>query len=315
MKAVLIQDGQLVWGDAPLPIIREDEILVRVAAAGVNRADVLQAAGKYPSPAGWPEWPGLEIAGTVEQVGKRVTRWSVGDRVCALLGGGGYAEYAAVGEDMCLPIPKGFSMEEAAGLPEVFATAYLDLVIEGRLSEGETAYIPAGSSGLAGAAIPLAKALGARVITSVRRPEKAAQIAHLGADVILVNEPIPEGESIDVALDCLGGEGLAAGLPRMKRGGRWVLIATLDGTTSNIPLREVLTKGLTIKGSTLRSRTPDFKAQILIQLRERVWPLLESGEIRPRIDRVLPMTQAAQAHEAMVAGAHVGKIILKKDED
>lgn len=314
MKAMLIEKETMVWSDVPKPDIRADEVLVRVVAAGVNRADVLQVAGRYPSPEGCPDWPGLEISGVIEAVGAAVTRWTVGDRICALLGGGGYAEYVAVKEDMCLPIPKGFSMEEAAGILEVFTTAYLDLFIEGQLKAGETAYIPAGASGLAGAAIPLAKAFGARVITTVRARENTAAVAALPADLVLVDEPLPEGESIDVAMDCLGGAPMADALAHMNRGGRWVLVSTLAGVTSEIPLRAVLTKGLTIKGSTLRSRTPAFKAELLAKLHEQVWPLLENGTIRPHIDRVLPMEQAARAHAIMVRGEHTGKMILKKDE-
>lgn len=311
MKAALIVNEKLVWSETPMPQIGTEDVLVKVMAVGVNRADILQVAGKYPSPAGCPDWPGLEVAGTITAVGEAVTRWQVGDEVCALLGGGGYAEYVSVKHDMCLPLPKGFTMEESAGLLEVFATSYLDLVIEGGLKSGETAYIPAGASGLAGAAIPLAKALGARVITSVLSRDKAEEIAYLGADRILVNEAFPEDESIDVAMDCLAGKVLSEGIAHMNRGGRWILISTLAGIVSEIPLRAVLTKGLMLKGSTLRSRTPQFKAQLLAQLEETVWPLLETGKIRPRIDRVLPITEAAQAHAIMSEGKHTGKIILK----
>ena len=313
MKAMLIENETMVWRDTPDPVIGAQEVLVRVVAAGVNRADVLQVAGRYPSPEGCPDWPGLEISGVIEAVGAQVTRWQVGDKVCALLGGGGYAQYVSVCEDMCLPIPKGFTMEEAAGLPEVFTTAYLDLMVEGRLKAGETAYIPAGASGLAGAAIPLAKAFGARVITTVRAQENTQAIANLPADLVLVDEPLPEGETIDVAMDCLGGAQMAAALGHMNRGGRWIQVSTLAGVTADIPLRAVLTRGLTIKGSTLRSRTPQMKAQLLAELYEKVWPLLESGVIRPRIDRVLPMEQAAQAHATMVRGEHTGKMILKNE--
>ena len=311
MKALQIVNEAMVWSEVPMTQIGAQEVLVQVAAAGVNRADILQVAGKYPPPPGCPDWPGLEVAGTVVAVGEAVSRWQVGDEVCALLGGGGYAEYVAVKDDMCLPLPDGFSMEESAGILEVFATSWLDLVYEGGLKAGETAYIPAGASGLAGAAIPLAKALGARVITSVLSQEKAQEIAYLGADRILVNEPFPEEESIDVAMDCLAGPVLAEGIAHMNRGGRWILISTLAGITSEVPLRAVLTKGLMLKGSTLRSRTPEFKAQILAKLEEQVWPLLASGQIRPRIDRVVPITEAAQAHAVMSAGGHTGKIILK----
>ncbi|MBE6600612.1 MAG: NAD(P)H-quinone oxidoreductase, partial [Ruminococcaceae bacterium] len=186
MKAVLVDENKnLVWSDVADPIINDDEVLVKIYAAALNRADLLQRQGKYPSPAGCPEWMGLEIAGVITEVGKDVTDWKIGDRVCALLGGGGYAEYVAVKYDMLMPVPKGLSMVEAAALPEAYATSYLNLFIEGHLKAGQTAFIPAGASGLASVAIPMAKAFGARVITSVLSDETAEKIKPLGADVII----------------------------------------------------------------------------------------------------------------------------------
>ena len=186
MKAMLIDDQKnLVWSDVPDPVIRPDEVLVKIYAAALNRADLLQRQGKYPSPPGCPEWMGLEISGEIVEVGSAVTGWKVGDRVCALLGGGGYAEYVAVKYDMLMPVPKGLSMTEAAALPEAYATSYLNLFIEGHLEKGQTAFIPAGASGLASVAIPMAKAFGARVITSVLSDEIAEKIRNLGADIII----------------------------------------------------------------------------------------------------------------------------------
>lgn len=322
MKAMLVNEKQeLVWSDVADPIIREDEVLVKVYAAALNRADLLQRQGKYPSPAGCPEWMGLEIAGKVEKVGAAVKRWKVADRVCALLGGGGYAEYAAVRHDMLMPIPKGLSMEEAAALPEAYATSYLNLFLEGHLEAGQTAFIPAGASGLASVAIPMAKAFGARVITSVLSDEIAEKIQHLGADIIVnssaqrVEEVLREqeerGTPVHVSMDCLSGETIGKSLPYMARGGYWIVISTLAGTETQVPLRPLLTKGLHLVGSMLRNRTPAFKAYILSELVKNVWPKVEDKTIRPVLYRVLPMQQAAEAHAILERGENVGKVVLR----
>lgn len=324
MKAILIkEDKSLVWADVADPVIRDDEVLVKVYAAALNRADLLQRQGKYPPPAGCPEWMGLEIAGEVAAVGKNVTRWQCGDRVCALLGGGGYAEYAAVRQDMLMPVPKGLSMEEAASLPEAFATSYLNLFLEGHLEAGQTALITAGTSGLAAAAIPLAKAFGARVITTVRADSSAEKIRGLGADVIantasgkleeVLQAEETAGTPVNVAMDCVAGDMLGRCLPYMARGGYWVVISTLAGIETNVLLRPLLTKGLHLVGSTLRSRPVDTKAAILSQLTEKVWPKLESGEIKPSVYCVLPITQAEEAHAILERCENVGKVVLRVD--
>ena len=321
MKAMLIDDNKnLVWSEVPDPVIREDEVLVKIHAAALNRADLLQREGKYPSPPGCPEWMGLEIAGEVVQCGSAVTKWQVGDRVCALLGGGGYAQFVAVKEDMCMPVPKGLTMEEASALPEAYATSYLNLFIEGHLEAGQTAYIPAGASGLASVAIPMAKAFGAKVITSVRVDEHVELIRPLGADVIInTNYEAPEdvlaaleqkGEPVNVAMDCLTGGGLGKELPYMARGGYWIVISTLAGIETNLLLRPLLTKGLHLVGSMLRNRTPPFKAYILSQLVEKVWPKIEDGTIKPSIYKVLPMAQAEEAHAILQRNENVGKVVL-----
>lgn len=326
MKAILTDKNKdLLWSDVPDPVIREDEVLVKVHAAALNRADLLQREGKYPPPPGSPEWMGLEIAGTVAAVGSTVTRWKTGDRVCALLGGGGYAEYAAVREDMLMPVPAGLSLVEAAALPEAFATSYLNLFIEGHLQAGQTAFIPAGSSGLASVAIPLAKAFGARVITTVRADTTAESIRGLGADIIInTNKEDPAdyfraeeeaGRPVSVAMDCVAGEMIGKCLPYMARGGYWVLIATLAGTETNVLLRPLLTRGLHLVGSTLRSRAPEFKARLLAELVEKVWPLIESGAIRPSIWKVLPITQAEEAHAILQRNENIGKVVLSVIED
>ena len=321
MKAILVDEKEnLVWSEVPYPAMSDDEVVVKIYAAALNRADLLQRRGKYPSPAGCPEWMGLEIAGIVESVGTSVSKWQVGDRVCALLGGGGYAEYVSVREDMLMPVPKGLSLIEAAALPEAYATSYLNLFIEGHLEKGQTAFIPAGASGLASVAIPMAKAFGARVITSVLSDEIAEKIKPLGADVIInsttqcVEEILKKeeenGTAVSVSMDCLSGETLGKSLPYMARGGYWIVISTLAGIETSVQLRPLLTKGLHLVGSMLRNRTPEFKAYILSELVKNVWPKIEDGTIKPSIYKVLPITEAEAAHAILERGENVGKVVL-----
>jgi len=321
MKAMLVNETRdLVWSDVADPVIKSDEVLVKIYAAALNRADLLQRQGKYPSPAGCPEWMGLEIAGVIEAVGCDVTEWHAGDRVCALLGGGGYAEYVAVKHDMLMPVPKGLSLAEASALPEAYATSYLNLFIEGHLEAGQTAFIPAGASGLASVAIPMAKAFGAKVITSVLSDEIAEKIKPLGADVIInsrtqcvediLKAEEENGTPVNVSMDCLSGETLGKSLPYMARGGYWIVISTLAGIETTVQLRPLLTKGLHLVGSMLRNRTPAFKAYILSELVKNVWPKIEDGTIKPSIYRVLPMAEAAEAHAILERGENVGKVVL-----
>ena len=322
MKAILIDENKnLVWSEVADPVIKDDEVLVKIHAAALNRADLLQRQGKYPSPPGCPEWMGLEVAGVIEKVGSMVTNWKIGDQVCALLGGGGYAEYVAVKYDMLMPIPKGLSMVEAAALPEAYATSYLNLFIEGHLEAGQTAFIPAGASGLASVAIPMAKAFGARVITSVLSDKIAEKIKPLGADVIInsttqcVEEILKleeeRGTPVSVSMDCLSGETLGKSLPYMARGGYWIVISTLAGIETTVKLRPLLTKGLHLVGSMLRNRTPEFKAYILSELVKNVWPKIESGMIKPSIYRVLPIAEAEAAHAILERSENVGKVVLR----
>lgn len=321
MKAMLVDQQQnMIWSDVPDPVIGDEDVLVKIAAAGVNRADLLQRQGKYPSPPGCPEWMGLEIAGEIVEIGKKVTGWKCGDQVCALLGGGGYAQYVAVKQDMLMPVPKGLSMVEAASLPEAYATSYLNLFIEGHLQPGQVAFVPAGASGLSSAAIPLAKAFGARVVTSVRKDAQVEKIADLGADLVINSskEAVADvlkaeeeaGRAVNVSMDCLCGETLGQSLPYMARGGYWIVISTLAGVETNIQLRPLLTKGLHLVGSTLRSRTPEFKAQLLATLVEKVWPKLESGQLKTMVYKTLPIEQAEEAHNILAAGGHIGKVVL-----
>ena len=321
MKAMLVDENKnLVWSDVTEPIIKDDEVLVKIHAAALNRADLLQRQGKYPSPAGCPEGMGLEVAGMITEVGKDVKNWKLGDRVCALLGGGGYAEYVAVKYDMLMPIPRGLSMVEAAALPEAYATSYLNLVIEGHLKSGQTAFIPAGASGLASVAIPMAKAFGARVITSVLSDEIAEKIKPLGADVIInsstqcvediLKAEEENGTPVTVSMDCLSGETLGKSLPYMAKGGYWIVISTLAGVETTVQLRPLLTKGLHLVGSMLRNRTPEFKAYILSELVKNVWPKIEDGTIKPSIYKVFPITEAEAAHAILERGENVGKVVL-----
>ena len=329
MKAMLVDESKnLVWSEVADPQIKADEVLVKIYAAALNRADLLQRQGKYPSPAGCPEWMGLEIAGEIIEIGSEAainSDWKIGDRVCALLGGGGYAQYVAVKYDMLMPIPKGLSMVEAAALPEAYATSYLNLFIEGHLEAGQTAFIPAGASGLASVAIPMAKAFGARVITSVLSDEIAEKIKPLGADIIInsttqdvagiLEQEEKGGYPVNVSMDCLCGETLGKSLPFMARGGYWIVISTLAGIETTVLLRPLLTKGLHLVGSMLRNRTPEFKAYILSELVKNVWPKLESGEIKPSIYKVFPIEQAEDAHGILERGENVGKVVLTVCEE
>ena len=321
MKAVLVNENKdLVWSDVADPIIKDDEVLVKIYAVALNRADLLQRQGKYPSPAGCPEWMGLEVSGIITEIGKDVSNWNIGDKVCALLGGGGYAEYVSVKYDMLMPIPNGLSMVEAAALPEAYATSYLNLFIEGHLEEGQTAFIPAGASGLASVAIPMAKAFGARVITSVLSDDIAEKIKSLGADVIInsqtqcVEEILrseeENGTPVNVSMDCLSGETLGKSLPYMARGGYWIVISTLAGIETTVQLRPLLTKGLHLVGSMLRNRTPEFKAYILSELVKNVWSKIEDGTIKPSIYKVLPIAEAEAAHAILERGENIGKVVL-----
>ena len=315
MHAITVDENKAMhWTEVPDPVPKSGEILLEIHAAALNRADLLQRAGKYPPPPGWPEWMGLEAAGIVLSA-PAGSRWKVGDKVCALLGGGGYAEKITVPEEMVLPVPRGLSMEEAASLPEVYATAYLNLVIEAGLKPGETVFIQAGASGLGIAAIQTAKVLGAKVVTTVSSEQKAKAVRALGADVVVNRKTDDLGKALDenpvnVVLDCVGGRGLGSNLEKLAPGGRWILIATLGGEHAEIALRPILKRGLRLIGSTLRSRTTEMKGQILAGLEERIWPAIETGLIRPVIYKRFPIREAEQAHAVLERGENIGKVVL-----
>jgi NADPH2:quinone reductase len=324
MKAILVNDDRsLRWDNVPDPICGEEDCMVKIEAAALNRADLMQREGDYPPPEGCPEWMGLEIAGTITEVGKvaaEKSNWKVGDKVCALLGGGGYAQYANVKYDMLMPVPENCTMVEAAAMPEAFATAYLNLFIEGKIQPGDTLLITGGNSGLASVTIRMAKAFGIRVITTVRGEEKKAAIADLGADVIVdtkkedlvevLKEQLAAGHPVDVAIDCLGGEIMGKCIHFLKHGARWIMIAALAGTKTEIDLKNIYVRNVRIIGSTLRSRTPAVKAQILAELVEKVWPKAATGEVKPTIYKVLPIQEAEAAHDLLYQSQSVGKVVL-----
>ena len=324
MKAILVnEDRSLRWDNVPDPVIKDDEVLVKIEAAALNRADLMQREGDYPPPAGCPEWMGLEVAGEIVEVGceaKKCSEWKLGDKVCALLGGGGYAEYVAVKYDMLMPIPKNCTMVEAAAIPEAFATAYLNLFIEGGIKEGNTLLMNAGASGLASVIIPMAKAFGVRVITTVLTDEISEKIKHLNADRVVVTtkedislvlkEELEAGHSVDVAIDCLGGEIMGKCIHYLTHGARWIMIAALAGTKTEIDLKNIYVRNVRIIGSTLRSRTPAVKAEILAGIVRDVYPKIEAGLVKPTIHAVLPIERAEEAHDILYQGKNVGKVVL-----
>ena len=324
MKAVLVNDDKsLRWDNVPDPQIKSEEVLVEIHAAALNRADLMQREGDYPPPPGCPDWMGLEIAGVITKVGdesKSKSNWKIGDKVCALLGGGGYAEFAAVKYDMLMPVPEGCTMEETAAIPEAFATAYLNLFIEGNIKSGNTLLMNAGASGLASVIIPMAKAFGVRVITTVLTDEIANSIKHLNADRVVVTtkediaqvlkEELDNVHGVDVAIDCLGGEVMGKCIHYLTHGARWIMIAALAGQKTEIDLKNIYVRNVRIIGSTLRSRTPEVKAQILAELVKNVFPKIESGEVKPTIYKTLPITEAEAAQDILYKGQNIGKVVL-----
>ncbi|MGI6353505.1 MAG: NAD(P)H-quinone oxidoreductase [Lentisphaeria bacterium] len=315
MKAIVVNEQrQLIWTDVPEPVLRDDQVIIDVHATGVNRADLFQRDGKYPSPPGWPPYMGLEVSGVISEAPSN-SSWRVGEKVCALLGGGGYAQRVAVPSGLVLSAPANLPLEQAAALPEVFATAYLNLVIEAGLKSGETVFIQAGASGVGIAAIHLAMAIGAKVVTSVGSEEKAKFLRQLGADVVINRKTtdiasVLKEHPIDVALDCVAGPSLGSYLECMSTHGRWVIISTLGGERAELPLRTILRRGLKIFGSTLRSRSDQEKSDILFRLESEIWPRIEQGQIAPVIYKMLPLEKAEEAHAILRDSKNTGKVIL-----
>ena len=303
--------------DVPVP--KAGEVLIRVAAAGVNRPDVLQRLGKYPVPPGASDLPGLEVAGTIARLGEGVREWKVGDKVCALTPGGGYAEHCIAPASNCLPIPEGLDFVQAASLPETYFTVWSNVFDRGALKPGETFLVQGGSSGIGVAAIQIVRAMGNRVFATAGSAEKCAACEKLGAerainykteDFTEVVKTLTGGAGVNVILDMVAGDYVPREMKALADDGRIVLIATLSGSKAAVDLMEVLRRRLTLTGSTLRPRSVEFKAAIARSLREKVWPLLESGKIKPVIHATFPLEEAAKAHEMMEGGEHIGKIVL-----
>jgi putative PIG3 family NAD(P)H quinone oxidoreductase len=294
-------------------------VLIHVVSAGVNRPDVAQRQGKYPPPPGASDIPGLEVAGTVERVGGAVQDWRVGDQVCALVAGGGYAEHCVAPAAQCLPIPRGMSAVDAAAIPETFFTVWTNVFDRGRLTAGESLLVHGGSSGIGTTAIQLAHAFGASVFATAGSAEKCAACERLGAtrainyrdeDFVAVTREATASRGIDVILDMVGGDYFPRNMEALAIGGRLVQIATLGGPKSQIFLPAVMQRRLTITGSTLRPRSIAEKGAIAKALRQQVWPLLDDGRVRPVVYKTFPIRAAADAHRLMESGAHIGKIVL-----
>jgi NADPH:quinone reductase len=307
----------------PVPQPGEGEVLVAVAAAGVNRPDVLQRKGGYPPPPGAPETPGLEIAGEIVAVGPGVRRYRPGDRVCGLVAGGGYAEYCTVAEANALPIPGDLSLVEAAGLPETFFTVWTNVFTRGQLKPGETLLVHGGSSGIGTTAIMMAKLWGARIFATAGSSDKCRACEKLGAerainyreeDFVEAVLAATDKRGVDVILDMVGGDYVARNFKSAARDGRIVIIAFLQGSKVEIDLLPVMLKRLTLTGSTLRIRSVEEKAEIARALEEHIWPHLAAGRIRPVIHETFPLREAAAAHALMDSSTHIGKIILEVDQ-
>lgn len=318
MTAIVVEGGR---GPAsalkPVRIARPQpkagEILIKVRAAGVNRPDIVQRLGMYPPPPGAPDTLGLEVAG---EVAVAAGRWKVGDKVTALLGGGGYAEYAVVDARHALPIPAGFSFEDAAGLPETVFTVYANVFEHGGLKAGETLLLHGATSGIGVTAIQMAKAAGAKVIATGRGADKAKAALALGADVAVdvtaedFAEVAKREGGVDVVLDMVGGDYVSKNLDALNTGGRIVFIAALGGAELNIPIFRIMMKRAVITGSTLRPRDADEKARLAAEIERVVWPWIAAGKIKPQVDKTFPLADAAAAHAHLEGGAHVGKVIL-----
>lgn len=314
----IVAGGELRIVEAPIPVPGPGEVLIKVQAAGVNRADLLQRAGRYALRPGVSPIPGLEVAGTIEALGPTsgsgAPQWAIGDRVCALLTGGGYAEYAVAPAPQCLPIPDGLDMIQAGSLPEAFFTVWLDVFDLGGLKPGETLLVHGGSSGIGIAAIQLAKALGSRVIVTAGSQEKCEACRKLGADVAInyrVADFEKEAGPIDVILDMVGGSYTIKNLRLLAPLGRLVYINFMESSKAEIDLSLILGRQLTITGSGLRPQTIERKAAIARSLEERVWPLISTGQIRPVVDSVYRLDQAVEAHLRMESSRHIGKIMLQ----
>ena len=321
MRVVEIAGGSgsaesLVLSERPDPAAREGQIRIRVRAAGINRPDILQRLGRYPAPPGASDILGLEVAGEVDQVGAGVDRWSVGDRVCALLGGGGYAEFAVVDARHALPVPADMDFFQAAALPETVCTVFANVFETGALKADETLLIHGATSGIGVTAIQMAKSAGARVIATSRGTEKAEAARRLGADLSLdavaddMEAAIRAFGGADVVLDMVGADYAALNQAALNPFGRWVVIATQSGARTEVDLARLMMKRITLTGSTLRARSADEKARLIAAVEAVAWPWVASGAVRPPVEATFPLEQASAAHLRLEAGGHVGKIVL-----
>ncbi|MFN8610274.1 MAG: NAD(P)H-quinone oxidoreductase [Vulcanimicrobiota bacterium] len=317
MKAIIIRDGQLVWDEAPKPELKEGEVLLKVRATAVNRADLSQRSGRYPPPPGASEILGLECSGVVEQVGPRVSHRQVGQQVCALLAGGGYAEYVAVPASHTLPPPEGIDLETAAGIVEVFATAWLNLRLEGELKDGERVLVHAGASGVGTACIQLCKAWGNPVFVTVGDQSKREYCEKLGASASANRHDGPWEEAVknwggaDLILDPVGGSYLEMNVNVLRPRGRLVNIGLMGGAQGTLPLGVMMVKRLTLRGSVLRSRSREEKDLVIAGIQREVWPLLAGGQLKPIIDKTFPIQQAEQAHQLVSSNDTIGKVLLR----
>jgi len=323
MKAIQVQregsDIKLALGEIEKPAPREGEVLIKVAAAGVNHADLIQARGGYPPPPGAPDTLGLEVSGVIADVGANVSEWNVGDRVCALLGGGGYAEYVAVSQLCVLPVPKDVSLVDAAALPEVHFTVWTNLMDAARLKAGESVLIHGGSSGIGTAAIQLCAARGHKVFATAGSKEKCAACEKLGAvrainyreeDFVDVIKSATDGKGVDVILDMVGGDYIEKNFRAAAIWGRIVNIAFQKGMVAEVNFASMLMKRLSFMATTLRARSNAEKGAIRDAVRREVWPLIEAGKIRPVVDQVFPLAEAGAAHARIAGGTHIGKLLL-----
>ena len=325
MKAIVISESGgpdvLKLEDRPVPEVGDDEVLIKVKAAGINRPDVIHRQGKYPAPPGVPpDIPGLEVAGIIAEIGMNVVRWKIGDPVCALLAGGGYADYVSVPALQCLPVPRNLSFAEAASLPETFFTVWTNIFQKGNFKSGEKVLVHGGSSGIGVAAIQMISAMGGTVIVTAGTPEKCKACEELGA-IRAVNyreedfEEVVKNEvgGVDIVLDMVGGEYTQKNLNCLNTEGRLVIINAMNGRVAEVDLMRIMVKRLIVTGSTLRARDPQFKHTIARDLEKFIWPILESGKIKPVVFRKYPLSEAVNAHRLMEEGSHIGKIILEVD--
>jgi len=316
MHAMILDENRnFKWSEMPDPVRKAGEVIIEVHAAAVNRADLMQKDGCYASPPEWPQWCGLEVAGIILETPEK-SAFKPGDRVCALVGGGGYSEKIAVPEGMVIPIPDEMTMTQAASIPEVWCTAYLNLKLEaGGMKPGDVFYMQAGASGVGLAVIQLAKYMGAEVITTIDSPEKAAFVKKLGADYVLDYRkedirPVIEAHPPTVALDCIGGKLMGECFKHMVFGGRWIMIATMGGAETVINLETVWRKRIRLIGSTLRSRTSEEKSRIMHALHDELFPLFVSGKLISNIHAVFPIQEVEAAHGVLRRAENIGKVVL-----